>query len=405
MSSEEHEDPDAAAAAAAEAEYRAAWRDRIGEIVTVTLEQRLADAPGDRYVELRPPIKYERVRPRLVNPELPASIAKSRYLHSFVTETRPEGVATLHDVTMSWGSTLEFGDGRVLAEAATNGRYVPIRGEEPRRRYDQAVIGCRRAHRNYGHFLVEILPNLVLNREAFPDDAPILLHVGSHKFCRPMLRMTGIRPSQVEWIGRGPIHIGEAYWSTPTTTGLNTTSPNVTAFLRTLIDAVSDRGNAPERRRGRLGRKRRRGVRLYVGRADASTRHLLNEDELFAKLERRGFERVLAGTMTFDEQIRTFADAEVVVGVCGASMTNLVFMPPGGAVMLLTPETMAGYYFWDLASQVGLEYIIQWGPVGPPEHYKDGVRVVRDIPDVQIHSDFRIDVDLVERTLKDAGLW
>lgn len=36
---------------------------------------------------------------------------------------------------------------------------------------------------------------------------------------------------------------------------------------------------------------------------------------------------------------------------------------------------------------------------------RGGVRVVDDPAAQSIHADFRIDVDLVERTLKAAGLW
>lgn len=84
---------------------------QTGGIVTVGLEQRLAGAPADRYVELRPAVEYQRVAPRLVNPELPRPMAKVRYAEMSVGRSVPLGMATFRDVTLSWGTTIEFGRG------------------------------------------------------------------------------------------------------------------------------------------------------------------------------------------------------------------------------------------------------------------------------------------------------
>jgi len=73
--------------------------------------------------------------------------------------------------------------------------------------------------------------------------------------------------------------------------------------------------------------------RLFVSRADARKRRLVNEDEVFARLEQFGFERLAPGRLPVADQIRLFSEAKVVAGAHGAGLTNLIFMPEGGSVV------------------------------------------------------------------------
>ena len=69
-------------------------------------------------------------------------------------------------------------------------------------------------------------------------------------------------------------------------------------------------------------------------------RPLHNEAEVAARLSRLGFVGVEPGTMSLEEQIRTFHAADHVVGVGGAAMTNIVFCrEPGTKVTMLWPAS------------------------------------------------------------------
>ena len=69
-------------------------------------------------------------------------------------------------------------------------------------------------------------------------------------------------------------------------------------------------------------------------------RTVLNEDEVIALLESRGFE-----TLTMEGPVRaqaaTFASAEAIVAAHGAALANLVFAPPGTAVVELMGRNTA----------------------------------------------------------------
>jgi capsular polysaccharide biosynthesis protein len=65
--------------------------------------------------------------------------------------------------------------------------------------------------------------------------------------------------------------------------------------------------------------------RLYISRRDCATKRTLNEAEVIACLNDFDFEVIQPEKMTFEEQVRLFHDAALVVGVHGAGLTNLMF--------------------------------------------------------------------------------
>lgn len=66
---------------------------------------------------------------------------------------------------------------------------------------------------------------------------------------------------------------------------------------------------------------------LFVSRAGARTRVLVNEAELAAALAPLGFRTVVPDRMSVADQIRTFARARVIVAAHGAGLTNAIFAP------------------------------------------------------------------------------
>lgn len=75
------------------------------------------------------------------------------------------------------------------------------------------------------------------------------------------------------------------------------------------------------------------GRMLYISRADAATRKVVNEKEIATFLSPLGFEVVIPGKMPLKKQIAAFADASVIVGAHGAGLSNMVFAPPGARVI------------------------------------------------------------------------
>ncbi len=87
--------------------------------------------------------------------------------------------------------------------------------------------------------------------------------------------------------------------------------------------------------------------RIYVSREDAEHRKVRNEATIIQMLEQIGFTIVIPGSHTFEEQVRLFSKAEIVVGVHGAGLTNLLWTKPGATVVEIMPERLddPGYRF------------------------------------------------------------
>jgi hypothetical protein len=108
-------------------------------------------------------------------------------------------------------------------------------------------------------------------------------------------------------------------------------------------------------------RLRRATSRLLVMRSPMRGRQVENMDCIRSLLERRGFRSVDPETLTTAEQAAAFAQADVVVGVMGASMSNTVFCMPGTRVIHLAPEGWLEAFYWDLAAIRGHTYAACYG--------------------------------------------
>jgi capsular polysaccharide biosynthesis protein len=120
--------------------------------------------------------------------------------------------------------------------------------------------------------------------------------------------------------------------------------------------------------------------RIYITRtAGAHNRAVVNEPELMRQLERRGFEIVDPSTLSATGQIEIFSSASVIVCGHGAALANLVFAPPGAAVVELFPAGDVLPDYWRLASSAGVtyRYLSAWPPAGRKSHR--GRAIVSDI--------------------------
>ena len=95
---------------------------------------------------------------------------------------------------------------------------------------------------------------------------------------------------------------------------------------------------------------------ILLSRKQQKLRRLLNEDELFARLAPLGFELVVPENLPHDQQVALFASARVVIGGCGAALTNLVFCQPGGLLVELCPIGLHEPFWFALAMQVRLKH-------------------------------------------------
>jgi Glycosyltransferase 61 len=83
------------------------------------------------------------------------------------------------------------------------------------------------------------------------------------------------------------------------------------------------------------------GKRLFISRRDSAVRRLVNESDVIERLKEHGFEVCVLSGMSFDDQINLFANAEMVVSMHGAGLSNVAFMRKDTAVLeILSPDRL-----------------------------------------------------------------
>jgi capsular polysaccharide biosynthesis protein len=96
--------------------------------------------------------------------------------------------------------------------------------------------------------------------------------------------------------------------------------------------------------------------RVYVTRRLASRRRVLNEKELEPLLLDHGFVFVDLETFSFADQVRTFSEAEMIVAIHGAGLTNMVWAPPGCKIMEIMDPNHVSLMYYVLSEVLGQTY-------------------------------------------------
>lgn len=217
---------------------------------------------------------------------------------------------------------------------------------------------------NYFHWMFDTLPRLRLLREAsirLEDVRHFLIGEFGTRFQRESAEILGIPPERFVPCSASAHYRCEELL-VPSFAGLSGHPPAwVCDFLReTFLGADSPVSPAG------TGRK------IYVSRAGAQFRRVLNEKEVTRALTAVGFEVVRLETMPVREQARLFAEAAVVVAPHGAGCTNAVFCRPGTAfIEIFSPRYILAAY-WAICSQRRLRYAYAVGKWHDPDqeaHY------------------------------------
>jgi capsular polysaccharide biosynthesis protein len=97
--------------------------------------------------------------------------------------------------------------------------------------------------------------------------------------------------------------------------------------------------------------------RLYVRRPNLYTRQILNAEDLEALVESHGFEVFEPEQHSFAEQVRAFANAEVVLGAFGSGLTLSPLLGGQRLMIELLPSTVTDACFVRQATVHRLNYL------------------------------------------------
>lgn len=98
------------------------------------------------------------------------------------------------------------------------------------------------------------------------------------------------------------------------------------------------------------------GKILFLSRALADSRRLLNEEQVEKAFPRKSILRVSLETFSLDEQLDLFRHAESVVAPHGGGLSHLAWANQSMPVLELFPPGFFNACYWELSSSVGAHY-------------------------------------------------
>lgn len=220
--------------------------------------------------------------------------------------------------------------------------------------------------RNYYHSLLDALPRWGLAREAFRDLGPDAIVVGhTSPWDRQLVSMLGL--DRYRLIPPGT-HVQAERLIVPALGNRDGLVPQwITNWLRRALPPQD---------------VRHRPRRIYVTRGDQPrTRRYVLERELLDALRPLGFVSFDPGAHGVQDQIDTFAAADVVVAPHGAGLSNLNFSPEGVRVLEMFAPRYLNPTYWAITSNVAesrYRYLIA-EPADPDRPVRKMLGVQNDI--------------------------
>lgn len=106
------------------------------------------------------------------------------------------------------------------------------------------------------------------------------------------------------------------------------------------------------------------GERIYISRAKAAKKKVLNEEDLLPILQKFGFVVIYNEDLTFWEQVSGFSNAKYLISIHGSGLTNMLFMKEGASILEFRKRVSNAndWYspvFWYFAESLGYRYFQQ----------------------------------------------
>ena len=198
----------------------------------------------------------------------------------------------------------------------------------------------------YYHWMFDILPRLELIRRSeikFKDIDWFVVNSLSKPYQQETLKLLGIPTEKIIESDRHS-HIQASELIVPSFPGYLDWVPEGTVkFLRqTFLPQINLTQNKSDR--------------IYVSRAKAKNRRLVNEAEVSQLLDKLGFVTVFLEEMSLLEQVALFANAKIIVAPHGSGLTNLAFCSPNTKVVELFSPNYIRTDYWMISQQLMLQH-------------------------------------------------
>lgn len=170
----------------------------------------------------------------------------------------------------------------------------------------------------YYHWVTESLPRALATHKRFPGAVPLLPQEAYEPYA-PSLTALGLPAPHWYPDGRNVVVRDPVLSDCPRMFGR--TDPAILREVRSrVVCSLAPDARAPWRI-------------VYVSRAKARSRRVLNEAQVVAALGTLGAHVVHFEELDFADQVRLLAETRLLVSIHGAGLTNMLWMPHGGEVI------------------------------------------------------------------------
>lgn len=204
---------------------------------------------------------------------------------------------------------------------------------------------------NYFHFVSQSLPTLALMVDQVSDSVPVIFggwHDGGNEFGRDLIKLL-FPEIHAMFLNVGQVtRVDELRGVPPLTTNV---------FEPHGLHLVRSRGRSFQSPKG--GKKESAAVYLARGDNERNRRNIANERDVVAHLQRKwpNLRIITPGRMNVIDQMRSVTNAEVIIGLHGAQLTNMIWAPRGATVVEIVPRDLGSTsVFATLSKALQLNY-------------------------------------------------
>lgn len=224
----------------------------------------------------------------------------------------------------------------------------------------------------YYHWLCDVLPRFYKVLEYLPENTKFIVPAKMENWKLNSLEAIGINADRcVKFDGKKPWKLEKLYYAPPVAMTGDHEPEAMLWVAKCLRDRVENNKNT-------------NSLKLFVSRAKAKCRSIINEKEIYLFLKSKGFQKICAEDYSLEEQIALFRRASIIVAPHGAGLTNMLFCEPYTKIVeIFEPETLRRCY-WSLAKTLGHQYKCFIGRRIPNNHLDTEANIFVDLEDFSL---------------------
>lgn len=99
------------------------------------------------------------------------------------------------------------------------------------------------------------------------------------------------------------------------------------------------------------------GKKIFISRENSPFRNIQPKEEIEGVIKELGFEITLPDSLSLADQIKLFSECSHLIGVHGAGLTNMIFMPQGAKVLeIRRKDDNLNFCYYKMAHTLTLQY-------------------------------------------------